>query len=269
MFWPGSEADIGGVRPTYWTRFDQSPSGDARVDQVLAWMDQPEAGRPDFATVYFDIVDTVGHREGPDAEATTAALSSVDASVARLIAGLEARGLLEETVLIVVSDHGMAATSPERAIYLNDFIDPAAIRIVYSGAVAMLNPEPGREDEVRTALLGRKHPKGECWAKEDLPGRLAFGHHPRVASIVCIADVGWLFATRERPVTRTGGAHGYDNFTPEMAATFIAYGPRIARGRILADLDSVDVQPLLARLLGIEAPAGDGRAEDTLAVTQP
>jgi len=269
MFWPGSEADIGGVRPTYWTRFDQSLSGDARVDQVLAWMDQPEAGRPDFATVYFDIVDTVGHREGPDAEATTAALSSVDASVARLIAGLEARGLVEDTVLIVVSDHGMAATSPERAIYLNDFIDPAAIRIVYSGAVAMLNPEPGREAEVSTALLGRKHPRGECWAKEDLPERLVFGRHPRVASIVCIADVGWLFATRERPVTRTGGAHGYDNFTPEMAATFIAFGPGIARGRVLTDLDSVDVQPLLARLLGIQAPAGDGRAEDTLAVTQP
>lgn len=269
MFWPGSEADIGGVRPTYWTKFDQSLSGDARVDQVLAWMDRPEAERPDFATLYFDIVDSAGHRDGPDAQATTDALASVDASVAKLIAGLEARGLADETVLIVVSDHGMAATSPERAIYLDDLIDPAAIRITYSGAVALLDPVSGREAEVETALLGRKHPQGECWTKDTLPERLAFGSHPRVASIVCIADVGWLFATRERPVTRTGGAHGYDNFTPEMAATFIAHGPGIARGVVLSDLDSVDVQPLLARLLGIEAPAGDGRPEDTLAVTRP
>ena len=269
MFWPGSEADIGGVRPTYWTRFDQTLSGDARVDQVLAWMDQPEAQRPDFATVYFDVVDTAGHRNGPDAQATTDALASVDVSVARLIAGLEARGLASETVLIVVSDHGMAATSPERAIYLDDFIDPNAVRITYSGAVAMLDPVAGREAEVSTALLGRKHPHGECWTKDSLPQRLAFGSHPRVASIVCIADVGWLFATRERPVTRTGGAHGYDNFTPEMAATFIAHGPGIARGVVLSDMDSVDVQPLLARLLGIEAPAGDGRPEDTMAVSRP
>lgn len=269
MFWPGSEADIGGVRPTYWTKFDQSLSGDARVDQVLAWMDRPEAERPDLATLYFDIVDTAGHQNGPDAAATAAALASVDASIARLIAGLEARGVADQTVLIVVSDHGMAATSPERAIYLDDLVDTGALNIVYSGAVAMLNPVPGREAEVRAALLGRKHPNGECWTKDALPRRLAFGSHPRVASIVCIADVGWLFATRERPVTRTGGAHGYDNFTPEMAATFIAHGPGIARGVVLSDLDSVDVQPLLARLLRIEAPAGDGRPEDTLAVTRP
>ena len=269
MFWPGSEAEIGGVRPTYWTRFDQTLSGDARVDQVLAWIDQPEAGRPDFATVYFDVVDTAGHQNGPDVQATTDAVALVDASVARLIAGLEARGLADETVLIVVSDHGMAATSPERAIYLDDLIDPQALRITYSGAVAMLEPVPGREAEVRTALLGRQHPRGECWTKDSLPERLVFGRHPRVAQIVCVADVGWLFATRERPVTRTGGAHGYDNFTAEMAATFIAHGPGIARGRVLNDLDSVDVQPLLARLLGISAPAGDGRAEDTMAVTRP
>jgi hypothetical protein len=29
-------------------------------------------------------------------------------------------------------------------------------------------------------------------------------------------------------------------------------------------MDSVDVQPLLGRLLGLTVPAGDGRAEDTL-----
>lgn len=268
MFWPGSEAAIQGVRPTYWTKFDQSLPGDARVDQLLEWMDRPEAERPDFATVYFDIVDTAGHNHGPDGQETTAAVASVDASVARLIAGLQARGLADDAVLVVVSDHGMAATSPERVMYLDDLIDPEALQIIYSGAAVFLNPTPGREAEVAAALV-KRHPNGECWTKATIPERLTLGRHPRVPAIVCAADPGWLFTTRARPVTREGGAHGYDNLAPEMAATFIAHGPRIARGVTVSDLDSVDVQPLLARLLGIEAPAGDGRAQDTLAVTAP
>src|SRR5690606_4454729 len=39
MFWPGSEDDIRGVRPTYWTPFDQSVPGDGRVDQAPARLD--------------------------------------------------------------------------------------------------------------------------------------------------------------------------------------------------------------------------------------
>ncbi|MNR60146.1 hypothetical protein D3C85_1815640 [compost metagenome] len=68
-------------------------------------------------------------------------------------------------------------------------------------------------------------------------------------------------------MTKPGGAHGYDNVSPDMAAIFIAHGPGVVQGRRLRDLDSVDVQPFLARLLAIDAPRGDGRAEDTLAVT--
>ena len=53
-----------------------------------------------------------------------------------------------------------------------------------------------------------------------------------------------------------------------MQAIFIAHGPGVIAGRRLQNLDSVDVQPFLARLLGVTAPRGDGRPEDTLAVTQ-
>ena len=270
MFWPGSEAAIQGVRPTYWTKFDQAMPGDARVDQVLAWLDRPEGERPDFATLYFDIVDTAGHNHGPDADETTAALASVDGSIARLIAGLEARGLADDTVLIVVSDHGMAATSPERVMVLDDIVDPTAVDIVYGGSVVFLNAAPGREaDASIAAALVKRHAHGECWTRQTIPARFVLGRNPRVTDFVCAADPGWLFATRARPVTREGGAHGYDNQAPEMAAVFIAHGLGIARGVSVSDLDSVDVQPLLGRLLGLSVPPGDGRAEDTAAVIAP
>ena len=268
MFWPGSEVEIHGVRPSQWAPFDQGMPGDARVDRLLSWLDLPVDQRPKLETLYFDIVDTAGHRNGPDSAETRAAAASVDASMARLIEGLKARGLYDRTMLIVVSDHGMAATSPDRVVWIDDIIDSAALKIGYGGAVLTADPAPGREAEVQQKLVGR-HPHMECWNKADVPARLVFGSNPRVAQIVCLVETGWLTATRDRPVTRAGGAHGYDNQAPEMAAIFIAHGPGVVAGRRLTDLDSVDVQPFLARMLGIEAPAGDGRAQDTLPVTMP
>ena len=268
MFWPGSEADIRGVRPTHWTEFDQSMPGNTRVDRVLGWMDLPEQDRPDLATLYFDIVDTAGHRHGPDGAETSEAVRDVDASMGRLVEGLKARGLFDRTVLLVVSDHGMAATSPERVTYLDDLVDVEAVRIIYSGAVTILNPVPGREAEVDAALIGSR-PHLDCWRRGEIPARFKLGSHPRVPAVVCASEPGWLLVTRDRPVTREGGAHGYDNASPEMAALFIAHGPGVVKGRRLTDLDSVDVQPLLGRLLGIAVPQGDGDPADTLPVTEP
>ena len=266
MFWPGSEVEIHGVRPSRWEPFDQSMSGDARVDRILSWLDLPADQRPRFETLYFDIVDSAGHRHGPDAAETRAAVTSVDASIGRLVEGLKARGLYDRTLLVLVSDHGMAATSPDRVVWIDDIIDPAALQIGYGGAVLTADPAPGREAEVQQKLVGR-HPHMECWNKADVPARLVYGSNPRVARIVCLVETGWLTATRDRPVTGPGGAHGYDNQAPEMQALFIAHGPGVIPGRRLTDLDSVDVQPFLARVLGVTAPQGDGRAEDTLPVT--
>ena len=267
MFWPGSEADIRGVRPSYWAPFDQSMPGDARVDQVLTWLDLPAAQRPALTTLYFDIVDTMGHHHGPDAPQTLEATRSVDASIGRLVEGLKARGLYENTILVVVSDHGMAATSPDRVTVLDDIVDPEAVQIVYGGAVTFLNPVAGREAEVELALLGSR-PHLDCWRKSEIPARFILGSNPRVPAIVCASEPGWLLATRARPVTKPGGAHGYDNAAPEMQAIFIAHGPGVIAGRRLENLDSVDVQPFLARLLGVSAPHGDGDPNDTLPVTQ-
>lgn len=266
MFWPGSEAAIRGVRPSYWTEFDQSMPGDARVDQVLAWLRLPSDQRPVLTTLYFDIVDTMGHHHGPDSPHTLEAMRSVDASIGRLIEGLKTQGQYEDTILVVVSDHGMAATSPQRVTVLDDIIDPEAVQIVSGGPVSFLNPAAGREAEVEQALLGSR-PHLDCWRRSEIPQRLTLGANPRVSAIVCLSEPGWLLTTRDRAVTKAGGAHGYDNAAPEMQAVFIAHGPGVVAGRQLKDLDSVDVQPFLARLLGVSAPQGDGRPEDTLPVT--
>ena len=258
MFWPGSEAAIQGVRPDLWAHFDASLTPDQRVDVVLDWLDLPPARRPGFVTLYFDQVDHECHLHGPDSAQVDAALGLVDAAVARLRDGLKARGLAAD--LVVVADHGMAATSPERRVVLDDYIDMVHVKLVTAGAVAELAPEPGVD---ASRLLAARGPM-RCWRKADIPARLHYGTNPRIPPLVCLADPGWIILTRDSLAEApegVGGEHGYDPSSPLMAALFVAAGPDFRSGQVIAPFDNVDVYPLLVRLLGLKAPAGDGSLE--------
>lgn len=263
LFWPGSEAPIRGVRPTYWLPFEQTVPSLARVNILLAWLSLPEAERPQLATLYFDVLDSAGHRYGPDTPETDVVLTDVDAAVKALLDGLAKQGV--EANLVIVADHGMAPISGERLVFLDDKVAADAFTVLAHGPVATLDPKPGREAEVEAALLGRSDHM-ECWRKGEIPPRLAYGTNPRIPAIVCLAETGWMATTHERtpdPTRIRGGAHGYDNASEEMRALFVAHGPDLARGATLPEMDSVDVQPLLARLLELSAPTGDGQAQDT------
>lgn len=104
VFWPGSETAIQGAQPTYWLTFDQEVSAEARVDQVLAWLDLPVERRPGFISLYFDETDTAGHHDGPDSNGLNAAVAHTDAAIGRLTAGLAARSLAAD--LMITADHG-------------------------------------------------------------------------------------------------------------------------------------------------------------------
>lgn len=262
MFWPGSEADIHGIRPGKWQVFDGKVSPNSRVDTLLSWLDQPV--RPGFLTLYFDDVDHAGHDFGPDSREVTEAVAHVDQALARLTAGLEARHL--QANIVIVSDHGMAATSEQRVIYLNSLIPQDSFKVVTGGTYAGIEIAPGKQEQVESALL-KRHAHMECWRKEAIPARFEYGKNPRVPSLICLADVGWLIFAEPNPKNRlNGGAHGYDNLAPEMAALFIANGPAFKAHYRQASLDNVDVYPLLMRLIHVPALASDGKSEATAAM---
>jgi predicted AlkP superfamily pyrophosphatase or phosphodiesterase len=262
LFWPGSEARIDGVRPTYWKVYDEALSYDDRVDTVLAWIDAkaPPLG---FATLYFDRVDTEGHHYGPDSPQVKAAAVEADAAVARLVAGLKARGLYKTTNIVVVADHGMAPQPLSSLVEVSTLVDPAKVRFISTGSIVAVRALPGFEAEVAAAML-KAHPHLTCWEKGEIPARYGYGTNPRVPPIVCLADRGWYFVTasalkkrwKEHP--RDGGAHGYDPFDPTMRAVFVAHGPAFKPGVVLPVFDNVDVYPLLTRLLGVKGDTGDG-----------
>lgn len=263
MFWPGSEAEIRGVRPSRWVTFDQSISSAARVNTVLDWLDLPAPDRPRFITLYFDVVDGAGHRFGPDSPEVNEALGEVDGALSRLVAGLTDRGLDLRTNLVITSDHGMAAVSEDRVIDLDTVVDPSQLRYVWPpGQIAGLAPLPAHEDAVEDAVLGR-HGHVQCWRRDEIPARFHLGTHRRTPPIVCMADVGWtlLSSAYPRSYPVRGGAHGFDPSDPSMDALFVAHGPAFRAGTTLAPFDNVDVYSLLASLAEITPEPSDGSIE--------
>ena len=80
MFWPGSEAVIGGRQATYWRAFDNDLPNRDRVNQIIEWLKLPEGQRPSFLTLYFSDLDDAGHGWGPDSEEVRVAALDVDRS---------------------------------------------------------------------------------------------------------------------------------------------------------------------------------------------
>ena len=122
MFWPGSEAPIEGHRPNFWAPFNSELPGTKRVDQVLSWLDLPPGRRPTFLTLYFSEVDAAGHNYGPNSSAVRTAVRRADGHLGRLLRGLERRHLTDKVNIVIVADHGMAETSTNRVVVLDDYI---------------------------------------------------------------------------------------------------------------------------------------------------
>lgn len=57
---------------------------------------------------------------GPDAPQIDAAVTRVDTMIGRLLDGLETRGILNTTHVIMVGDHGMTSVCTCKDIYLED-----------------------------------------------------------------------------------------------------------------------------------------------------
>lgn len=263
MFWPGSEIAFGTTRPADWLRYDQNVGNVQRVNTLLDWLRRPARIRPAFATIYFDTVDTAGHRFGPDSAEVNAALTEVDTRIGELVDGAAALGV--PLNLVIVADHGMRATDESRVIQLDGLIDRASYVPVETGPYAAIEPVTGTDNRVAEALL-KPHEHMTCTRKEDLPARLHWGRNPRVAAIICIAEEGWTILAGPPAYPVKGGAHGYDNADPEMLALFIARGPSFARGAKLPVFDNVAIAALLRATLGLPEDAdADGKLTDVKA----
>lgn len=272
LFWPGSEAPIGGVRPHWYSRYDGAVPRADRVQRILDWLALPADSAPRFITAYFEEMDNAGHAWSPAAPQVDSAIARVDSVVGAIVDGIARLGLTDVVNVILVSDHGMARSTARQAILLDDYVSLDSLAVIDWTPVTAIVPRKGAERYVYDRLHGA-HPDFSVYWKADLPARFHYDSGARIPPIIGLASEGWTVSTRARiaqsPLREIGGEHGYDNELVSMQALFVAAGPAFRRGVTVPAIDNLDVYPLVAQLLGLVPAQTDGTLNAVRGLLRP
>jgi predicted AlkP superfamily pyrophosphatase or phosphodiesterase len=267
-FWVGSDAEINGLRPTYWQRFNYSIPFEKRVDDVIGWLTRPVDERPAVVSFYLEEANGAGHRFGPDSPELAAALRLLDQRIATLLSRLRRENI--EPNLVIVSDHGMTPTSIDRVVFIEDHVDLKSVQIDSDGSVLAVRPLQG--DAAALVAKFQSVPHLKAYRAEDLPAHFRLKGDGRVAPVWILPDEGWHVTTRanvERLKKRffergyLQGDHGYDPALPSMHGILIAHGPAFRPGVEVPPVENIHVYPLLCAALKLTPARVDG--DDRLA----
>jgi predicted AlkP superfamily pyrophosphatase or phosphodiesterase len=261
LFWPGSEAEIQGKRPSYYLHFDDKFDDEKRVEQVVAWLKLPPELRPHFITLYYANVDHAGHTYGPDSDEVRAAVHHVDTMIGDLQQKIAALHLPVD--IIVVADHGMV-TLQGGPVTLSDFADLSDFHTEGS----LLYPKPDADvQEVYEEFLAHPDPRFKIYRRADIPAYLHFDANPREGDPVIVPTGPFTIrastpASESDHTNKLHGGHGFNPRTmPEMKAIFFAAGPDVRPGVQLKPFENVNIYPFIAEILGLNPPDVDGRLE--------
>jgi len=229
--------------------------------------------RPNLLLVHFLDADHRQHFAGPDSPEARHAFELIDGFVGELRAAARDGGIEDETVFVIVGDHGFAPvhTNLNLAALL---LGAGFARIGESAGIEL---DPG----IRVAALGGSaalyldDPKDQALAQrlerslqaevdrryggllQLLPRRELdrLGAFPG-AALGFAASEGYMLVSLGRseaalPTGSLKGMHGYLPSMPAMATGFIAAGRGLRRGVELPLVRQLDVAPTLAQLLGL------------------
>jgi len=258
FFFVGSEAPIKGVSPTHWRSYDKGVSGQARVDQVLAWLAEPEERRPHLYTLYFEDVDDNSHRSGPDSAENIEAISRVDGYLGRLLSGLEKLPHAEQVNIILVSDHGQGEyLENPRAFILDEYVNIRDAAIIDGGSYLFMHfdqDDPGRAQDI-VQTVNSHWSFGRAYTPADAPVQWHVDNNPRFPDVILMPEPGFtVLSTAEKASGINVGDHGWAPGAPAMHGFFVASGPNIKPGISLDSVNAVDIYPLMLSILGLDAP---------------
>ena len=262
-FWPGSEAEIGGLRPTYWKPYDYAGiSFEQRLDELVAWLRLPAAQRPAVVTFYLEETNGAGHRHGPDSPQLIAAITLLDARVGALSDRLRTEGIAPN--LVIVSDHGMTSCDAERVLILDDYLDLATVQIDFEETCAGLRPLAGNDVAAMMRALAKIPPQqAKAYRSNELPERFRVdATHPRVPPVWIVPAEGWHVVRRSlyhKALTHfLRGQHGYDPGFASMGGIFIAHGPAFKSGVVVEPVENIHIYNLLCAALALKPAPNDG-----------
>lgn len=239
------------------------------IDAVIAMLDEHD---PSLMFVNLGDIDRFGHADltGTTLQLTRRlALADTDQQVQRFVDALKAGGQWEDAVVIVLADHSMDWTTPDRVISLAGPLaaDPLLagnVQIAGNGGADLLywtGPADRRDDAVDRMRAIARSQEGVLAAYPRTASWLRLG--PEAGDVVVFCQAGWRFSDPD-PVTSNPipGNHGHP--ATRSIPFFVAGGhPVVPRRKVSSRVArTIDVAPTLAAFFGAGRPSGgyDGRS---------
>ena len=125
-----------------------------------------------LAMIYYQQVDYIGHKYGPEANETFDAVRDIDMIIYNVINELHRRKLHETVNLYIMSDHGM--TTKVHTINMTNHINFTDVRYMLDkGAVSMIWPiNTTARDRIYSALTAQQITGLHVYLKDDVPDEL-------------------------------------------------------------------------------------------------
>ncbi|SFZ91782.1 Predicted pyrophosphatase or phosphodiesterase, AlkP superfamily [Flaviramulus basaltis] len=258
-FFVGSEANIQGLRPTYYHHYDGEIKNNARVKETLKWLALPKKQRPHIITLYFSDMDNVGHTYGPDNdEKLKKTLFDLDKNLGDLFKGVKATNL--PVNIIIVSDHGMATQKASNFISIENIDNKNLFTLIDNGAILNIHPKNNISTDSIIQYLKPKENHFKVYKTENTPG---FEYTPKNrdwGTVQIIPDLGYYFSSNQRieymkkNAITTVGVHGYNPEYKDMHGIFYAKGPAFKKGFVLPSIKNINIYPLMCEILGLDIP---------------
>jgi len=255
-FFVGSEANIQGIRPTYYHRYDGSIKNDVRVAQALKWLALPAKKRPHLITMYFSDMDDFGHRFGPNNDKEIKkAIFDLDENLGDLFKGAAATGL--PINIIIVSDHGMTPLLSSNFIPMENIENNNLFLAINNGAIVNIHPKKDIQIDSVFQYLKQKEDNFKVYKTENTPEFEYIPKNKDWGAIQIIPKIGYYFSSRRRtesPTITTTGVHGYDPNFKDMHGIFYANGPAFKKRHTVSAIKNIHIYPLMCEILGLEIP---------------
>lgn len=238
--------------------------------------------RPNLLLFHLLNLDSTQHRYGPRTPAAMTTMALLDRQVARVLDAIDDSGLTPRTTVFVVSDHGFKTV--RRQIRPNAaFVKAGLIAVdqkkvtraeAYSvpegGTALVYITVPDASGDVLTRAKNALAGVEGIAAIVEPPEFQRYGlpqpaDNTQMGALLLVGAEGYAFtAEAAEPAVVDAppgslGAHGYVASDPDLRALFIASGRGIRGGVTVDEVNTIDLAPTAAHLLGVKLEQADGR----------
>jgi predicted AlkP superfamily pyrophosphatase or phosphodiesterase len=202
-------------------------------------------------------VDSSGHSFGPDSYQVDNNIEGADKAIEHFLEEMEKADLLKDTVVVIASDHGMAAVTDdeyfleEKNFFINAKTETGLDPYIAHDAAFELIYFMG-ETNVSKVEYFAEHLEGEdgidaVFINEENDA-IGMNHASRGINISVFLNPG-----RSRNFGGNyEGMHGYLNDNTDMHGIFLVAGPGIKQNESIAGINMIDIAPTVLDLLDIE-----------------